>query len=126
LRRQRRQARDRSVVFETAYEAVALARQRLDVAVGVRIVFQGDAELAHGAVEAGIKFHHTLWPEPRDELLTRDHLARVLGELVEDLQRLVLQTIGIAVAGDFSRIEVYRPAIELYDALPHAPSDSLD
>ena len=48
-----------------------------------------------------------------------------LDQLLEDLERLVLQPVGVAVPGDFSRIEVHLPAIEPDFALVHAPSGHL-
>ena len=103
---------DGRVVFDPADESVSLARQRLDVTGGFGVVAEGDAQLAHGAVEAGVEFHHARGPEPGDELLAGDDLAGVLDQLLEDLQGLVLQAMGVAVPRDFSRIEVHFPSIE--------------
>ena len=78
---QRRNARYGGIVFDPPDKPVSLARNCFDVTRGIGVVAECDAQLAHGAVEAGVEFDHAGGPQSRNELFPGHDLAGPLGEL---------------------------------------------
>ena len=108
--------RDRSWLccqrIDRADESIALARHGLDIAGGLGFILQRDPQLAHRRVQPRVEVDHALWPQTRDQLLACHQLSGSAQQLIENLQRLILQADLAAVFGKFAQINAQHPAVE--------------
>ncbi len=97
---------------DLADEAVAAARDRLDVAWRVGDVVERVPEAPHGAVERRVEIDDAARPEARHEVLPRDDFARMFEQSLQHEQRLRLQAHGDSVAHQLTRVDAQCPVVE--------------
>ncbi|HJY40326.1 MAG TPA: hypothetical protein VJ303_03790, partial [Steroidobacteraceae bacterium] len=94
-----------------ADESIAPARHGLDIARRLGLILQRDPQLAHRRVQPRVEVDNARWPQTNDQLLACHQLAGSAQQLIENLQRLILQADLAAVLGKFAQINAQHPAV---------------
>ena len=93
--------------FDLGDEAIAAARESLNIARLVRGIAQGFTKLVDGSIEAMAEVHESVvGPDASTKLVARNELARAVEESYEDLERLATELEANAMAPEFTGTEV--------------------
>ena len=103
--------------IERADESISLARHRLDIARCFSNIIERHPQLPDGRVQACVEVDNSLRPQSPDQLLARHQLTWVSQQLLQNLQRLILQANPAIPASQFANIGAKYPVVER-DGLP--------